>query len=131
VSYLELGGYNLELDETILDSQVFELLLELDLSGTFAAIQPDLFKLFKLLNRTTIEVFSLANFFHRVGVEWTTHVQRFSVVIFKEIELYLAEWLNPAGVYTYPNSDLCLFDIISRNQMPRGERPRTLVVIVY
>jgi hypothetical protein len=109
VSYLDLECYNLELDETLLDSQVFELLIQLYISGTFAVIQPDLFKSFKHLNQTLIEVYSLANFFHRVGVEWTTHVQIFSVVIFRETDSDFADWLNPAGVYTYPNSDLCLF----------------------
>jgi hypothetical protein len=90
----------------------------LEIKGTIASIESGLFMSFNKLEIVYFNLPSLVNFFHRVDLEWTKHFDRLRVgVIFNEINSGLPKWLNPGGVYTYPDRDLCLFVKIPLNSV--------------
>jgi hypothetical protein len=111
VSNINLNGYNLNYDSSMLDPLVFEQVQSISFSGTIGSI--DLNFTFKSLKNIKIQVFSLKNFFHRVGTEWTRRLNDFSKNIqwfgFGEESVSSAQMLYP-GRYTYPNEDLCIFE---------------------
>jgi hypothetical protein len=117
VSTLYIHGYNFILDESLLHPLVFERVKKLQIFGSIGAIQVDLFKAsFKQLRSIWIQMNNLANFFHQVGLKWAGHLANdvnITWIEFKQSDnFHLAEWLDP-GVYTYPDSDLCIFSPLS------------------
>jgi hypothetical protein len=112
INQLELHGYNFKLDESLMHPLVFEHVQELYLSGSVCAFQNDgLMYAFKNLDTISINVASLTNFFHQVGVEWTRRLPNNTWLIFMDSPrfLYMPEWLSHVHEYTYPDRDLCLF----------------------
>jgi hypothetical protein len=86
---------------------------ELDILGTVASIETDLFKPFYQLTTIKFNLMSLVNFFHRVGLEWIRHLNADQTfVYFIEKTSKLPKLINPGGTYTYPDRDLCIFSPI-------------------
>jgi hypothetical protein len=135
ISELYLKGYNYALDETLLNNLVFERLLLLTLRGLVGSIQPDLFKAsFDQLTDIKIEVACLANFFHQIGLEWTSYLSNTKNNIwisFSEVKfLTEAEWLSPGFGYTYPNHDLCIFSRFSFEQPQQWLKDGSIALVV-
>jgi hypothetical protein len=110
IAQLEVSGYHFKLDETLMHPLVFEKVIEIVSFSTIGSIQVDLFKSFKNLNKIFITEFSLKNFFHQVGIEWTSYLNQFTVVTFSDfrsVGFPIPSWLS--DVYTYPRSDVCIF----------------------
>jgi hypothetical protein len=105
ISEFNVGGYNYKLDEGLLHPLVFEKIKKLYLSITIQSIQTDLFKHFKLLKNLDLEVNSLGNFYHQIGIEWMNYLNNNSFV-----ELY------STIMYSYPDSDFCIFAQLSLNR---------------
>jgi hypothetical protein len=99
ITELDLQGYNYILDESIMNTLVFEIVQSLKITNTIRSIQSDLFHSFKLLNNIQLNMFSLNDFFHRIDIQWASYLNPRTVVTFSEL----------IGAYTYPSSDLCLF----------------------
>jgi hypothetical protein len=111
ISQLEIRGYGFNLDETIMHPLVFESVERIGSFSSIGSIQIDLFKSFKNLSDIMITEFSLKNFFHRIGVEWTRCLNQYTVVEFNDFksEIFrIPNWLSHSA-YTYPNSDVCIF----------------------
>jgi hypothetical protein len=104
VSKLNINGYNFKLDTGLLHPLVFESLANLSLYYTLDSIQLDLFKYFKKLTAINLFLDSVGNFFHRVGVQWMQWLPLNSFIYIKQFD--------SSNLYTYPNSDFCLFDIL-------------------
>jgi hypothetical protein len=103
---LWLRGYNFQLNESVMNSLAFEQVQTLGLEGTISGIQVDFKKSFKYLTNIQIMARVFKNFFHQVGLDWTSQVNNESFVTFSEFETRM---ILKQGVYTYPNEDLCLF----------------------
>jgi hypothetical protein len=135
ISELYLKSYNYALDETLLNHLVFERLLVLTLHGLVGSIQPDLFKAsFEHLTDITIEVACLANFFHQIGLEWTSYLSNINnttwVSFSEALSLSEAEWLSTGFGYTYPNHDLCIFSRFSFKQFQQWLRDGSIALVV-
>jgi hypothetical protein len=77
-----MNCFHFKLDESFLNYLVFEQIQELDVWGSIASIKFDLFKPFLNLNVIKIMEFSLTNFFHKVGVSWTAHLNSKNIMKF-------------------------------------------------
>jgi hypothetical protein len=126
VRCLSLRGYNYKLDETIAHPLVFIEMSTVWIEGTVSVIQPDIFKSFNSLATIMFQVFSLKNFFHQVGLAWTlclTKIAEQLTITFKDAgacSFYGGNHTQPVvypGVYTYPDSDLCLFALTPLSQI--------------
>jgi hypothetical protein len=107
-----LYGYNYKLDESLVHPLVFEKVQTIKIEGTIASIATDLFKPFIKLGEIYISVYCLSNFFHKVGLGWTSYSKNrliTTTLAFFEFEEVIPEWLRPGGFYTYPDKDMCLF----------------------
>jgi hypothetical protein len=115
IANLNLKGYNYALDESLLHRLVFERLQILTLYEMVGSIQPDLFKAsFEQLTDIEIQVASLANFLHKVGLEWTGHFSNINnsniwISFSEKMFVNEASWLSPGFGYTFPSRDLCIF----------------------
>jgi hypothetical protein len=108
---LVVDGYHFNLDKKLMHPLVFEQVIEMESYSSFGSIQTDIFKSFKKLTSIVITEFSLKNFFHRIGIEWTSYLNQYTLVTFTDFEsrnYMIPSWLSHS-VYTYPNSDMCIF----------------------
>jgi hypothetical protein len=106
IFFLEIRGYNIALDENLVNTLVFESVEEVKASGKISLIQLGLFKSFNNLSYVSLNLYNLMNFFHQVGIEWTHDLKANSVVYLDNFASDL--WLDPK-TYTYPDEDFCLF----------------------
>jgi hypothetical protein len=87
---------------------VFEQVRFLGVYGSVASIQSDLSSSsFSSLSFVEIEVLSLANFLHHVGLDWATDLNNGTTLTFGEQTGFTL--VDPGSLYNYPNQDLCLF----------------------
>jgi hypothetical protein len=97
--------FNIKLDETFLHPLVFEKVQYLTITISIGSIQSTLFKSLKFLRIIHIQMCSLNNFFHQIGIDWISYLNNKTLVIFSD---NLQEITCPYN-YSYPNSDLCIF----------------------
>jgi hypothetical protein len=118
VNELDLNGYNYKIDSFLIHPLVFEQIRTLMIYGSVFAIQHDVFKPFLYLNDVTVNVFSLKNFFHQAGVTgWTGYFNYLTWIVFRETVSHIAPWLDPGGIYKYPDKDLCIFATFPLNSV--------------
>ena len=112
--------YNVDVNEALLNKFVFNSMAVFAIGGKVNAIQADLFKNFMFLH--TIEIYlDHANlFFHLSSNEWLSAVNYLGLELesieqkleyyknFRTTEFKLS-MVDLAGVYTYPDEDICLF----------------------
>jgi hypothetical protein len=110
---LDISGYNYKLDTGILHPLVFEIITSTTIYNTVALIQTDLFKNFKHLNTIILNLDSLSNFYHQIGIEWIMFLPKTGVLI-KAFQYEVQSYLQP--LYTYPDKDLCSFSSFPQNR---------------
>jgi hypothetical protein len=101
-------GYKYALDERILDRLVFERINTLQILSSVGSLQTDLFKSFTNLLDIQVEMDSLRNFFHKIGVAWTVYLPGNAAVAFSNSDDGVSNRLN-GQLYTYPSKDFCIF----------------------
>jgi hypothetical protein len=75
VDNLQVKGYNYELDTSLMHPLVFEESTFLECHGTIKLIQKDLFKHFQTyLTSIAFILYSLGNFYHKIGLEWMDYL---------------------------------------------------------
>jgi hypothetical protein len=73
---------------------------EFEILGQVRLIQVDLFKPFTYLKKVAIMPHVYMNFFHQIGIEWTTHMPT-------NTEVQLVQFSQQ--LYDFPDEDFCLF----------------------
>jgi hypothetical protein len=101
----EVRGYNYNIDASMMHPLVFAGVSALYIYGTVSSIQTDLFQHFNQVIQIIFTLDNYKNFFHTVGIGWSTHL---STVNGPRI-IFDADTLGDLSQYTYPDSDLCLF----------------------
>jgi hypothetical protein len=79
---LEIVSYNVNLDESFIPFLVFEKIETFTILLDASAIQTGLFKSFKKVSTVQVQILSMTNFFHKIGIDWTTHMPNSSNVEF-------------------------------------------------
>ncbi len=102
---LEIGGYHYNVDELLVDYQVFEQLEFISLEETIGSLKEDFFKSFKYLINFQLFVTSLRDFYHKIGISWTYVLNNGTSITFAELHHNILGELN----YAYPDEDFCLF----------------------
>jgi hypothetical protein len=78
IVYVKISGYNYKLDSGLLDPLVFERAQSIVLVNTIAFIQADVFKSFQALYKISLQLDSVGNFYHQVGIDWLNHMSHSS-----------------------------------------------------
>lgn len=120
---------NLDLDETVLNKQVFVSIYDLYLDGRLSTIQQGLLKSFKKLKRLELSVQHWKRFVHKQGIRWIEELNSDLIVNYEPnkmvdiknknimyFELCLKN-TREKGLYTdyfrydsvFPNEDICLY----------------------
>jgi hypothetical protein len=102
---LNVGGSGYNLDTNLVNPLVFESITSLLVLRSLASLQTDIFKYFQHLSLVNFQLDSLSSFFHGIGIEWTSHLQNGSWVVFNDQN---QNAINNS-FYTYPDADFCLF----------------------
>jgi hypothetical protein len=106
ISQVDIDGYNYKLDEGLLHPLVFEKITWLKVVSTIQSIQPDMFKHFRFLKNFMIQLDSLGNFYHQIGIEWMSYLNINSNVMLYDNNDPDFDW---DFLYTYPDRDFCIF----------------------
>jgi hypothetical protein len=104
IGQLDVSGYNYKLDTSLVNPLVFEQLTTFTCFGTINSIQVDMFT---YLGRVTLtlNMNSLGNFYHRIGLTWMNYLSINSSVT-----------LTSVFAYTYPDKDFCIFSELPLNR---------------
>jgi hypothetical protein len=108
ISDYKINGYGYRLDTQVLDPLVFESLLYLSIFESIGSIQNDLFGNFQQILSIQFTLYSFRNFFHKIGIAWTLHLNsslQQRLVAFTKAH---SSWIVGAE-YTYPDRDFCIF----------------------
>jgi hypothetical protein len=115
--------FNLELNNKIIDDQVFVKLERINIYNQLIGIELGTFEALKYLKKIKIIQYSLRKFFHSVGIDWLRSVNikhkvdfkthkifnknDFVVILFMQSQTNMfSQHLNE---YDYPNEDFCIF----------------------
>ncbi len=71
ITTLCVMGYKFDLDDQLLSKLVFGNLVNMQVISSVSSIQEDLFFSTPLLETVLVEMGSLRNFFHKIGLDWT------------------------------------------------------------
>jgi hypothetical protein len=104
----KIEGYNYAVDESILSPLVLQHVIYIKLYCTIGSIQIDVFKSYKYLSIISLNLYSLGNFFHKIGIEWTLLLNRNSFVEFSKYKYGGIDWVDNNN-YAYPVEDFCIF----------------------
>jgi hypothetical protein len=111
---LFIDGYGFTLDEGLLNTLVFETIAFIHVIGTLGSIQQDLFQSFVNLTKIELQLDSVVNFYHKIGIAW---LQFLSDVNPGVLEVNVEQkYVDSEFNYSYPDQDLCLFAAYPQNK---------------
>jgi hypothetical protein len=104
---LVLRGYGYNLDTSLMHPLVFEQTEWIRIYNSIKSIQTDLFQYFRRVSILFFQLNSLRNFFHNIGIAWTTSLPlaNLPLLFFSPTD---SSWID-GPVYTFPDTDFCLF----------------------
>jgi hypothetical protein len=115
IQYLEIQGYRVGLDSTLIHPLVFQSLVNCLIQRSVGSVATAVFKSLKHLAFVQLDLDSLVNFFHSTGnVDWSTNLPTSAVVTFSRFDLFddengfITNWINGPS-YSYPDRDFCIF----------------------
>jgi hypothetical protein len=124
IKKLDLEVYNIDLNNNMIDEQVFESMQALYITNLPDRIEPQTFKQFKCLKELHLTLYSFKKFFHQ-GTEWMNNLNNFVkvnftnfthkdmnekkafVIIFNPV-VFENEIID-SQLYKFPDEDFCLF----------------------
>jgi hypothetical protein len=106
IQSLHIQGYGYNLDTSLMNPLVFEATELLAIHGSIGSIQADLFKYLNKTNQVLLTLDSFKNFFHKIGIKWTTSLNMIAQPLVFFSSTYF--WIN-GPAFTYPDTDFCLF----------------------
>ncbi len=90
-----------------MNSLVFETTKSVFVMICVGSIDSHVFKGLRDLTLVNIEVKNLGNFFHKIGIGWSLHLNNDSIITFSKYGQGI-DWLD-LSLYSYPDEDFCIF----------------------
>jgi hypothetical protein len=117
VAYLDVKGYNYQVDTGLLHPLVFELLTDLSLYNTIGSLDSVLFATttrFQHLTQINLHLDSVGNFYHKIGIAWLNSLSAIQISVDSYVSTFVSIAWNVQ--YAYPDKDLCLFASFPQNR---------------
>ena len=124
IKRLDLEVFNIELNNNIIDEQVFEYLEVFYIAKLPQKIDSKTFKTFKYLNEIHLTLYSFKRFFHQ-GIKWMKNLNNlikvnytsFTHTVMNEKNAFIIiiepiafeNEIMDSQIYTFPDEDFCLF----------------------
>jgi hypothetical protein len=106
IDHVLLYGYNFRVDETILNPLVFELTTSIQIRSRVKSIDTSVFKALGHVNTVRLRLESLGDLFHKVGIDWVSHLPDGTKVIFSDPAMEIE---TDSYLYKFPDRDFCIF----------------------
>jgi hypothetical protein len=95
-----ITGYNYKVDEGMLHPLVFERIGQLTMQNRVLSIETELFKNFQFLNEIYLNLDSVGNFFHTVGIGWMSYLSATNATVYVGSQGKTFIW------YYYPDQNI-------------------------